>query len=74
MGRALSGDLRLYAGRILEGEASLDEVGAEIVRLIADVAGGAPTKSERLGHREFVLTYKNFVPIGPACLPLRTFL
>jgi altronate hydrolase len=57
------------AGRILEDGASLDEVGAEIVTLIAEVAAGARTKSEGLGHREFVLTYKSFEPIGPSCLP-----
>jgi altronate hydrolase len=26
--------------------------------------------SESLGHQEFILTYKAFDPIGPACLPL----
>ena len=30
-----------------------------------------PTVSERLGHQEFILTYKTFEPIGPACLPVR---
>ena len=34
------------------------------------VANGAPSKSEDLGHREFILTYKAFEPIGPSCLPL----
>ncbi len=29
----------------------------------------ARTKSEALGHQEFILTYKSFEPIGPACLP-----
>jgi altronate hydrolase len=28
------------------------------------------TKSEELGHTEFILTYKSFEPIGPACLPV----
>ena len=27
------------------------------------------TKSEELGHQEFILTYKSFAPIGPSCLP-----
>jgi hypothetical protein len=27
------------------------------------------SKSEALGHQEFILTYKQFEPIGPACLP-----
>jgi altronate hydrolase len=67
--RKLAGDMDVDAGRILEGHASLDEVGSEIVGLIEDVARGALTKSERLNHREFILTYKSFEPIGPACLP-----
>ena len=33
------------------------------------MALGAPSKSEGLGHREFILTYKSFEPIGPACMP-----
>ena len=57
------------AGRILEGRGTLDEVGAEIVDLVEAVAGGARTRSEALGHQEFILTYKSFEPIGPACLP-----
>ena len=28
-----------------------------------------PTKSEALGHQEFVLGYKHFEPLGPACFP-----
>ena len=35
------------------------------------MALGAPSKSEGLGHREFILTYKSFEPIGPACMPPR---
>ena len=46
------------AGRILEGRATLDEVGREIYALVLRVARGAPTKSEALGHQEFILTYK----------------
>ena len=68
--RRMSGDMDVDAGRILEGRASLDEVGQEIFAQVLDVAGGAPTKSESLGHQEFVLTYKTFEPIGPACLPV----
>jgi altronate hydrolase len=58
------------AGRILEGRATLDEVGREIFDLILDVADGRRTLSEQLGHQEFILTYKSFEPIGPACLPV----
>ena len=68
--RRMAGDMDVDAGRILEGQATLDEVGQEIFEQVLAVAGGAPTKSESLGHQEFVLTYKTFEPIGPACLPV----
>ena len=68
--RRMAGDMDVDAGRILEGRATLDDVGQEIFSQVMDVAGGAPTKSESLGHQEFVLTYKTFDPIGPACLPV----
>ena len=67
--RNLADDMDVDAGRILEGRGTLDEVGAEIRGLVMRVAGGASTRSEALGHQEFVLTYKAFEPIGPACLP-----
>jgi altronate hydrolase len=67
--RGMSDDMDVDGGRILEGRASLDEVGREILELSLAVAGGARTKSEQLGHQEFVLTYKSFEPIGPSCLP-----
>ncbi|SFJ35845.1 altronate hydrolase [Caulobacter sp. UNC279MFTsu5.1] len=69
--RKLSGDMDVDAGRIMEGRGTLDEVGAEIHDLVLAVAGGQRTVSEALGHQEFILTYKAFDPIGPACLPLR---
>jgi altronate dehydratase large subunit len=67
--RKLPDDMDVDAGRILEGHATLDEVGQEILRMIEAVAGGAETRSEALGHREFILTYKSFEPAGPSCLP-----
>jgi altronate hydrolase len=67
--RRMPEDMDVNAGRILEGQATLDEVGREIFDLVARVAGGAPSASEQLGHQEFILTYKTFEPIGPACLP-----
>ena len=57
------------AGRILEGRDRVDDVAQEVLGLLAAVAAGRPTASERLGHREFVLTYKSSVPAGPSCLP-----
>ena len=68
--RRMSDDMDVDAGRILEGRATLPEVGREVHDLVLDVANGAPTKSETLGHQEFILTYKSFEPLGPSCLPL----
>jgi altronate hydrolase len=68
--RRMPEDMDIDAGRILEGRATLDEVGREIFDLILDVADGRRTLSEQLGHQEFILTYKSFEPIGPACLPV----
>ena len=67
--RNLRDDMDIDAGRILEGRGTLDEVGDEIHRLTLRVAAGARTASEALGHQEFVLGYKSFEPIGPACHP-----
>ena len=69
--RQLGEDMDVDAGRILEGRGTLQEVGQEIFDAVRDVANGAPSKSEGLGHREFILTYKAFEPLGPSCLPLR---
>ena len=67
----LSEDMDVNAGRILQGEATLDEVGVEIVNLVCAVANGAASQSEALGHQEFVLTYKYFEPSAPSCFPIR---
>ena len=64
--RRMAGDMDVDAGRILEGRGTLDEVGSEIVDLIFAVANGAHTKSEALGHCEFILTYKASAPARPA--------
>lgn len=61
-------DMDINAGRVLEG-VPLAEVGDEIHDLTLAVAAGRRTRSEALGHREFIMTYKTFEPIGPACLP-----
>ncbi|MDA4845006.1 UxaA family hydrolase [Hoeflea poritis] len=66
----LSEDMDINAGAILTGDATLDEVGSAIFNQVLHVAAGQQTKSEALGHTEFILTYKSFEPIGPACLPV----
>ncbi len=66
--RNLSGDMDVDAGRILEGRGTLDEVGREVFEQTVAVSQGAASKSEMLGHQEFILTYKTFEPVGPrAC-------
>lgn len=66
----LSDDMDVNAGRIISEGAEVDEVGLEILDCVKRVASGEPTKSEELGHTEFIMTYKSFEPIGPACLPV----
>ncbi len=68
--RRMEEDMDVDAGRILDGGGTLDEVGAEIHDLVLDLGRGRRTKSEALGHQEFILTYKSFEPIGPSCLPM----
>jgi altronate hydrolase len=70
MYRRLADDMDVNAGRILDGEATLEEVGQEIFDAVLTLASGHRSKSEELGHQEFILTYKSFEPIGPACLPV----
>jgi altronate hydrolase len=65
----LAGDMDINAGAIMDGEASIDSVGKDIFDLIAQVSQGAQSKSEQLGHQEFILTYKRFDKIGPSCMP-----
>src|SRR5215468_1135107 len=61
----MADDMDVNAGRILHG-GELDDVGREIYDLVQRLASGEQSKSEALGHQEFILTYKQFEPIGPA--------
>ena len=70
MYRRLADDMDVNAGRILEGQATLAQVGDEIYQKVLALASGGKSRSEDLGHQEFILTYKSFQPIGPACLPV----
>jgi altronate dehydratase large subunit len=66
----LPDDMDINAGAILSGKVTLDDVAAELREVVLQTASGVPTKSERLGHQEFLLTYKQFEPLGPGCLPI----
>ena len=47
-------NMDINAGRIADGQATLDEVGREIFEKLLLIASGERSASERLGHREFV--------------------
>ena len=64
----MTDDMDVNAGRILQGT-SLAEIGTEIYDLTLAVSAGQRTASEDMGHREFIMGYKTFEPLGPACLP-----
>ncbi len=66
---ALQEDMDINAGRILDGDATLDGVGGEIYDALLGLAAGGTTASEDLGHTEFVLTYKNTSAPEPGCHP-----
>jgi altronate dehydratase large subunit len=55
----MSGDMDFNAGRVLSGDLSISEAGEELCGMVAQVAGGAATKAESLGHREFFIMYKH---------------
>lgn len=67
--RRMKDDMDIDAGRILEDQDDLDIIGREIFDCVCRTAAGDMTASESLGHREFVLGYKSFEPLGPACFP-----
>jgi|YNPBryunderm2012_1023409.scaffolds.fasta_scaffold00574_5 altronate hydrolase len=51
---AMRDNMDVNAGRIADGEATLEEVGEEVFQLLLRVASGERTAAERFGHREFV--------------------
>ena len=66
----MEGDMDVNGGTIADGSESIDDVARHLVAAVAATAAGAPTKSEALGHQEFVLSYKTYEPLGPGCLPV----
>ncbi|MEQ8211377.1 MAG: UxaA family hydrolase [Lacipirellulaceae bacterium] len=66
----LEEDMDINAGAVLEGKADIAQVGREIYDCVLETAAGHATASESLGHQEFIMTYKQFEPLGPSCLPV----
>ena len=50
----LSEDMDVNAGRVLQGTATLEDVGQESFDLVLALASGVRSKSEELGHQESV--------------------
>jgi altronate hydrolase len=50
----MSDNMDVNAGRIADGEATVEQVGREIFEKLLLIASGERSASERLGHREFV--------------------
>lgn len=56
----MQGDMDVNAGKVIWGISSIKEVSKELLSLIEQVCSGRFSKSESLGHCEFVLGYKTF--------------
>jgi altronate hydrolase len=52
--RRMQDNMDVNAGRIVDGEATVEQVGKEIFELCLRVASGERTCAEKLGHKEFV--------------------
>jgi altronate hydrolase len=54
----MTGDMDFDAGRVLSGEINMDKLCEELLRLTVNIASGGKSKSEALGHREYMIMYK----------------
>lgn len=52
-------DMDFNAGTVLSGEMTVDECARSLFNLVGEVASGARSKPEALGHREYFLMYKH---------------
>jgi altronate hydrolase len=52
--RRMTGNMDINAGRIADGDATVEQVGGEIFETLLRVASGERTQAETLGHHEFV--------------------
>lgn len=56
--KRMEDDMDFDASPVLRGACSQDELAMQLARMTAAVAGGAKSKSEALGHREYFVPYK----------------
>jgi len=66
----LADDMDVNAGTIADGAETIAAVGDRILAKVVELASGGLSRSEALGHQEFVLAYKTYGPLGPGCLPI----
>jgi altronate hydrolase len=52
--RRMTDNMDVNAGRIADGDATVQSIGREIFEMVLEVASGRRTCAERLGHKEFV--------------------
>ena len=52
--RRMTDNMDINAGRIADGDATIQQIGQEIFDMLLRVASGEKTCAERLGHHEFV--------------------
>ena len=57
--RNMEQDIDFDAGCVLDGRMTMDAAAAALAELVHSVAGGAMTKPEQLGHREYFIMYKH---------------
>jgi altronate dehydratase large subunit len=57
--RNMEADIDFNAGSVLDGSLTLDNAAVALAKLVSEVAGGAASKPEQLGHREFFIMYKH---------------
>lgn len=51
-------DMDFDASPVLAGALSMEQAARRLTRLVIDIAAGAPSRAEALGHREFFIPYK----------------
>ncbi|MDE3150155.1 MAG: UxaA family hydrolase [Acidobacteriota bacterium] len=57
--RNMEQDIDFDAGCVLDGRMTMDAAAVALAELVHSAAGGAMTKPEQLGHREYFIMYKH---------------
>lgn len=57
--KRMAEDMDFNAGAVLDGRMTMDQAAEALQNLVIDIAGGALSKPESLGHREYFIMYKH---------------